>query len=469
LGHVFPVRPSRYLPLWLVNKFNFNQNIYLGAYFDGQLVALERDARMRHLYIVGQTGTGKSTLLLNLLMQDLANERGCALLDPHGDLAEAALGFLPTRRGDDLVYLNPADLDHPIGFNLLGNVPDDLRPLVADGVVAAFRHVWPEFWGPRLEHIFAHSVRTLMDVPNATLLHLPRLLQDEVYRASVLPFIKDPVNAAFWNYEYASYPARFREEAIAPVLNKIGRVLMTPAIRNIIAQPKSTIDLRFIMDNERVLIANLSKGTLGEGPSHLLGALLVTAFAQAALSRSSGARANSILMEPKQGTKSLSDRISESDNRDHLSLKRADFHLYVDEFQSFATSGFSLILSEARKYGLSLTLAHQYLDQLPDSLREAVFGNAGSMIALRVGADDAGVIARQLCLPNPQMLRDLQNFEAWANVLKNGQPTDPFLLVPHPPSKPFHCRGHKLIKNSAIRFGRDRAIVEKHIARFYDA
>ncbi|VAW17199.1 hypothetical protein MNBD_ALPHA12-1635, partial [hydrothermal vent metagenome] len=220
-GHIMPdtspyarAVQRRRSSLWPMNKFNFNENIYLGANFNDRPVALERDARLRHLYIVGQTGTGKSTLLLNLLMQDLANGRGCALLDPHGELAEAALGFLPTHRGDHLVYLNPADLTRPIGFNLLGDVPNDLRPLVADNIVAAFRHVWPQFWGPRLEHIFAHSVRTLMDVPNATLLHLPSLLQDETYRASVLPYVKDPVNAAFWNYEYSAYPARFREEAI---------------------------------------------------------------------------------------------------------------------------------------------------------------------------------------------------------------------------------------------------------------
>ena len=420
-----------------MDKFNFQQNIYLGTDYAGRPFALQNEARRRHLYIIGQTGTGKSTLLLNMIMQDMASGRGCALLDPHGDLAEAALGFLPTKRGDHLVYLNPADLSRPIGFNLLGQVPEDLRPLVADGVVSAFRHVWPEFWGPRLEHIFAHSVRTLMDVPNATLLHLPRLLQDEVYRQSVLPHIKDPVNAAFWNYEFNSYPARFREEAIAPVLNKIGRVLMTPAIRNIIAQPKSTIDLRFMMDEGRVLIANLSKGKLGEGPAHLLGALLVTALAQAALSRSD-------------------------------TTERPDFHLYADEFQSFATSGFSLILSEARKYGLTLTLAHQYIEQLPEGLREAVFGNAGSMIAFRVGGRDAAAVARQLDLPKPEMLRDLKNYAAWANVLKDGQPSEPFRLDPYPPAEPFHMRGDKLTRNSAIRFGRSRRTVERHISLFFN-
>ena len=378
-----------------MSELDVHNHLYVGAR-NGYALGLSPESRARHLYVVGQTGTGKSTLLLNMLAQDLATGRGCALLDPHGDLAEAAIGLLPTRRGDHLVYLDPADLDRPIGFNLLTRVPEDHRPLVADGVVSAFRAIWPDFWGPRLEHIFAHAVRTLMDVPSATLLYLPRLLQDDVFRASCVAHVTDPVVRAFWLHEYGAYPPRFREEAIAPVLNKIGRVLMTPAIRNIIAQPKSTIDLRFMMDEGRVLIANLSKGALGEGPAHLLGALLVTALAQAALSR-----------------------------RDIAEPNRRPFHVYVDEFQSFATTGFALILSEARKYGLTLTLAHQYLDQVPDALLDAVFGNVGSMIAFRTGAGDAERIARQFGLANPAALKELANFQAWATLLQRWPAVEP--------------------------------------------
>ena len=317
-------------------------------------------------------------------------------------------------------------------------MPEDHRPLVTEGVVSAFRAIWPEFWGPRLEHIFAHAVRTLMDVPGVTLLYLPRLLQDESFRASCLDHVKDPIVLAFWNHEYAAYPAKFREEAIAPVLNKFGRVLMTPAIRNIIAQPKSTIDLRFMMDDRRVLVANLSKGALGEGPAHLLGGLLVTALAQAALSR-----------------------------RDIPETERQSFHVYVDEFQNFATTGFSLILSEARKYGLTLTLAHQYLDQLPDTLRDAVFGNVGSMIAFRTGAQDAPQIARQLDVATPAQLRDLHNFAAWASILSDGVPTEAFRLDAYEPQPPLHGRTQHLMRHSAIRFGRSREAIEKHIVDFY--
>ncbi len=414
-----------------------NTLLYLGSRHD-RPVGLTAGARARHLYIIGQTGTGKSTLILNLLAQDLATGRGVALLDPHGDLAEAAIGLLPTRRGDHLVYLDPADVDRPIGFNLLAAVPEEQRPFVADRIVSAFHAIWPDFWGPRLEHILAHAVRTLMDVPEATLLSLPRLLQDEGFRSNALRHLRDPVVRAFWTQEFAAYPPRFREEAIAPVLNKVGRVLMTPAIRNIIAQPRSTIDLRLMMDQGRVLIANLSKGALGEGPAHLLGALLVTAIAQAALSR-----------------------------RDVPPDERRPFHLYVDEFQSFASTGFALILSEARKYGLMLTLAHQYLDQLPDSLREAVFGNAGSMIAFRVGAADVDRISRQLDIANPMAVKDLPNFNAWVSMLENGMPSEAFRLHAMAPPHPFHSRSDQLKHHSRLRFGRDRATIESHIAKFY--
>ena len=230
----------------------------------------------------------------------------------------------------------------------------------------------------------------------------------------------------------------FAKRPIAPVLNKIGRVLMTPAVRNIIAQPKSTIDLRFMMDDRRVLIANLSKGALGEGPAHLLGALLVTALAQAALSRRD---------------------LGESD--------RSPFHVFADEFQSFATTGFALILSEARKYGLTLTLAHQYLAQLPDQLRDAVFGNVGSMLCFRVGAQDAPILTRQLDLANPAALKELPNYTARASVLRGGVPSSAFQLSCFTPPFALHTRADRLKRHSRIRFGRDRAIVEGHITSFY--
>jgi len=416
-----------------MNDFDFEDNLYLGKRGD-EPVALSQDARLRHLYVIGQTGTGKSTLLLNLITQDLLNGHGVALLDPHGDLAEAVLQQMPGWRGDDLVYFNPSDLERPIGFNMLSQTPPDQRPLITDGVVSAFRHVWPDFWGPRLEHIFAHAVRSLMDAPGATLLMLPRLLQDDAYRQSVVEHVRDPVVRAFWLQEFNSYSSKFRSEAIAPILNKIGRVLMTPAIRNIIAQPKSAIDLKFMMDDSRVLICNLSKGKLGEGPSHLLGALMVTALAQAAFSRSG---------------------------------KRRPFHLYVDEFQNFTTGGFSLILSEARKYGLSLTLAHQYLGQLPDDLREAVFGNVGSMIAFRVGAEDAPVLAHQFDLSRYEGLKELANFSAWSSILDEGVPGETFRLDAYPPPSIGNHRSDRLVKNSRIRFGQKREKVEELIKQFY--
>lgn len=420
-----------------MSRYDVQHSLYIGSRVYGP-VALSPAARARHLYVIGQTGTGKSTLLLNSIAQDLATGRGLALLDPHGDLADAAVSVLPRHRSDDLVYFDPSALARPIGFNLLASLPEDHRPLVTDGVVAAFRAIWPDSWGPRLEHIFAHAVRTLMDVPGATLVFLPRLLQDERFRSNCLRHLSDPVVRAFWTHEYAAYPPRFREEAIAPVLNKIGRVLLTPAIRNIIAQPKSGFDLRFMMDDGRVLISNLSKGALGEGPAHLLGALLVTAIAQAALSR-----------------------------RDLAEEDRRPFHLYADEFQSFATSGFALILSEARKYGLTLTLAHQYLSQLPEHLRAAVFGNVGSMICFRTGAEDAPALARQLDLGNQRAIKELPNHKALVSMLDDGVPTEPFRIDCFPPLEPFHTRSAKLKSHSILRFGRNRQIVEAHIEKFY--
>lgn len=404
----------------------------------GSDVLLDLEERRRHLYIVGQTGTGKSTLLLNLIRQDLIAGQGLALLDPHGDLAEAVLAHIPRHRTNDLVYLNPADAERPIGFNPLSQVPDDLKPIVADGIVSAFRHVWPDSWGPRLDYVLANAVRALLDVPGATLLMLPRLLIDDIFRMQLVErHVRDPVVRAFWVNEYAAYSESFRVEAISPIQNKIGKVLMEPRLRNMMAQPKSTITLRRLMDEGAIIVCNLSKGRLGESIAHLLGALLTTAFSQAALSRA-----------------------------DVDIAKRPVFHLYADEFQSFATESFALILSEARKYGLTLTVAHQYLDQLPEKLRASVFGNVGSVMSLRTGAEDAAILAEQIGLGGGAALLDLPNGQAWTRLLRDGVPTSPIRLYLAEAPYAHRQSVHRLIETSRLRFGRPRAEVEARIAKF---
>ena len=418
------------------------QPLCLGAHaVSGDFVMLGYEERCRHLYVVGQTGTGKSTLLLNLLAQDIAAGEGFALLDPHGDLAEAVLMHVPKDRTNRFVYINPADAERPIGFNPLSSVPEDLKPIVADGVVSAFRHVWPESWGPRLDYILTNAVRALLDVPGGTLLMLPRLLVDEPFRVRLVNgHVRDPLVRSFWRNEYAGYGDRFRAEAISPIQNKIGKALIEPRLRNMLAQPTSTITLRRLMDERAIVVCNLSKGRLGEGVSHLLGALLTTSIAQAALSRA-----------------------------DVPIAARPVFHVYADEFQSFATESFALILSEARKYGITLTIAHQYLDQVPEHLRAAVFGNVGSVIACRTGAADAPILAEQIGLGGANALLDLPNFAAWARLLHSGVPTSPNRLdLRDSPIAPYPD-AHRRAEASARRFGRARAEVEERIRQFLDA
>lgn len=414
------------------------QQVCLGAHTLGGPVMLEADERRRHLYIIGQTGTGKSTLLLNLLRQDLAHGEGLGLLDPHGDLAQAVLAHVPRRRSNDLVYINPGDLERPIGFNPLARVPHDLKPIVADGVVSAFRHVWPDSWGPRLDYILTNAVRALLDVPGATLLMLPRLLIDERFRIGLIDrCVSDPVVRSFWLNEFAGYGDSFRAEAVAPIQNKIGKALMVPSLRNMLAQPKSTITIRRLMDEGAIVICNLAKGSLGESTAHLLGALLVTTFAQAALSRA-----------------------------DTPMTQRRTFHLYADEFQSFATESFALILSEARKYALTLTVGHQYLDQLPYPLRAAVFGNTGSILACRCGPTDAAILAEQIGLGTPNALLDLANFTAWARLLRHGLPSSPLRIDLYDAPTPRRSTVDRLIALSRHRFGRPRANIERRIDAF---
>ena len=407
----------------------------------GRHLQLPEQARLRHLYVIGQTGTGKSTLLHHLIAEDLAAGRGVALFDPHGDLAQAVVGSIPTNRAHHLVYLCPSDLERPIGFNPLADIEPDKRALAAEGIVSAFRHVWPDSWGPRLEHILGHALRALIANPGMTLLAVPRLLSDDRFRKRILKSVTDPIDRQFWDLEFDAYDDRFRTEAIAPILNKVGKVLATPALRNIIAQPKSSIDLRRMMDDGRILIVNLSKGMLGEGPSHLLGALLISALTTTALSRA-----------------------------DIPTDQRRPFFLYADEFQTYTTTSFAVILAEARKYGLALTLAHQYLAQLPDELQSAVLGNVGSLVALRVGAEDNHLVLQQLDLRDTEAPHyhpvGLPNFTAHARVLLADKPSYHYHMKLPPPPSPLHTRSAQLIDNSRIRFGGMREIIERNIAKF---
>ena len=403
----------------------------------GRPLALSQESWRRHLYAIGSTGTGKSTLLFNLAREDLENDRAFALIDPHGDLSQAIADAAPLRR-NDILYFDPSDLSHPTGFNILESVPKDMRALVAAQVTAAFKAIWADSWGPRLEYILTNAVRLLLDGRATTLLGLPRLLTDHSYRHTLLDRCTDPVVKAFWRNEFESWSERFRQEAVAPLQNKIGALLSPPAIRNIIGQAQSTLDIPHLMNSGKVLIVNLSKGKLGEAPSHLLGALLVSAFAQAAEARAG---------------------IAENDRR--------DFTLYVDEFQNFATESFATILSEARKWRLSLVLAHQILGQVPPSLRQAVLGNAGTIVSFRIGAEDAPLIAGELGLRNPAVLTETPNFQAWVKLIDGGVPTEPRIMQTLPPGL-TRGRLEAVRARTRARHTRPRAKVENTIRMFLE-
>ena len=409
----------------------------LGTLVSGESVPLTHDDRRRHLYLIGKSGTGKSTLLFNLMLADLALGRGFALLDPHGDLARDVADTAPPYRTNDVLYFDPSDLSHPIAFNPVERVPLDQRPLVSAHIVAAFKHLWGDSWGPRLEYILGNSLRLLLDAPGTTLLGLPRLLVDDAYRKRLLATCADPVIRAFWTREFAEYQERFVTEAISPIQNKIGALLSPPVLRNIIGQKRSTIDIPAIMNNGRILIVNISKGKLGEGPAHLLGAFLATAFAQAAESRA-----------------------------DMRETERRDFTLYADEFQNFATDSFTSILSEARKWRLSLALAHQFLGQLPPLLRQAVIGNAGTVVAFRVGAQDAPLIADELGHHNHATLCDTRNFAAWVKLMHRGSPTNALHVKMLPPPQAGSGRLPAIRSRTRARHARSRQLVEDQINRF---
>ena len=386
---------------------------------------IKKKDRAGHVYIIGKTGTGKSTLLKNMVVSDIKNNNGLAIIDPHGDLAEELLDFIPKERIDDVIYFNPADTEYPIAFNPLEKVAPDKRHLVVSGLISVFKKIWPEFWGPRLEHILRHSILTLLEYPNSSLLDLPRLLTDKDFRRIVLESVTHRQVRDFWFNEFEKYSAWLRSEAISPVLNKVGQFLTSEPLYNILGQRENTLDLRKVMDEGKILIVNLAKGKIGEDNSALLGAVLVTKIQLAALSRA-----------------------------DMPELKRKPFYLYVDEFHNFITLSFPDILSEARKYGLNLTLAHQYIEQLDDKIRAGIFGNVGTIISFRVGAEDAKLLAREFYPVFEEAdLINLPNYEICLKLMIDGVTSKPFSAETLGPQEKEKSYRKEIVKISRRKYG----------------
>src|SRR5437867_3961941 len=359
---------------------------------DRRIFGIKPADRRAHTYIIGKTGTGKSTLLENLAGQDIQGGRGLALLDPHGDLVERLIVAIPEKRKGDLIYFNVPNITHPLGFNPLESVPAERRPLAASGLLEVFKKIWIESWGPRLEHILRNALLALLDQPEATLAGVLRLLDDRTFRRNAMNHVANGHVRDFWLREYESYPARFRVEAIAPIQNKVGAFLTNPILRNIVTQPKSAFDLRRVMDEGKILLVNLAKGKIGEDVAALLGAMLVSKIGLTALSRTDTPEEN-----------------------------RRDFYVYLDEFQSFTTLSLANMLSELRKYRVGMILAHQYLSQLDLQIRDAILGNAGTMIAFRLGLADAEILESEF---RPEVsavdLIGLPNYHVYVKLMIDG-------------------------------------------------
>lgn len=395
-----------------------------------------RTDRSRHVYIIGQTGAGKSGTLELFALSDVFHGHGYAIIDPHGDFAVNNLRFIPGSRLKDVVYFNPADTANPLGFNPLEVFDPSQKTNISSEVIGVLKRMFGESWGPRLEYILRYTILALLDRPTTTMLDITRMLTDKKFRKETLEYCQDTVVLQFWNVEFASWNDKFQAEAIAPVLNKVGAFTANPIIRNIIGQPKSTFNIRQIMDEGKILIVNLSKGLIGEDNAAILGSFIVTKVQLAAMSR--------------QDIPNIEDR--------------RPFYLYVDEFQNFATDSFATILSEARKYGLNLTVANQYISQMSDTVRDAVFGNVGTMICFRVSADDAPILSKQF-EPNFESLDLLQmhNRNFVINMVIGGEKTPAFsartLNLPPPQTDNI---AH-IIEHTREHYSRSRAEVEKEI------
>ena len=429
-----------------VGKLNQDIAFIAKTNFRGKdrIFGIQTKDRRQHVYVIGKTGTGKTTLIKNMVLQDIRNGSGVGIIDPHGEFVEDVLEHIPAERTNDVVYFNPVDAEYPIGFNVL-EVPDmKYKHLVVSDLLGIFTKIWANVWSARMEYILQNCIMALLDTPGTTLLGVPRLLVDKDYRQKIVSNVKDPVVRSFWVHEYETWRDQFRNEAIVPIQNKVNQFLNTSFIRNIIGQPTSSLNVSQIMNEGKILLVNVSKGKVGEDNSALLGAMIITKVQLAAMERV---------------------RIAEEE--------RKDFYLYVDEFQNFATDSFASILSEARKYRLNLIIAHQYVGQLvtdvSTKVRDAVFGNVGTMITFRVGAGDAEYLEKEF---SPEFMQpdliNLPNFNVYLKLMVDGLTSRPFSATTLPALKfetDPEIKG-KIIKASRERYARPREEVEAKIAQW---
>jgi len=408
---------------------------------DEKKFGIKTDDRRRHMYLVGKTGAAKTTVMETMAIEDIRAGRGICFVDPHGDTAERILEFVPEERINDVIYFNPQDINFPVAFNPLEQVNSELRHLVASGMMGVFKKIWVDLWSARMEYIVNNTLLALLEYPGSTVLGIMRMLSDKDYRKKVVDSLSDPVVKGFWVNEFSKYSQKFETEATAAIQNKVGQLVTNPLIRNILGQAHSSIDMRKIMDEGKILIVNLSKGGIGEDNSNLLGAMIISKIQLAAMSR-----------------------------MDIPENERKDFYLYVDEFQNFATDSFATILSEARKYHLCLIMAHQYIRQLVSGdstkMRDAVFGNVGTMIAFRVGADDAEFLEKEF---QPDFLiNDLVNlpkYNFYIKLMIDGVASKPFSAKTIPPSKvPAESYKDVLIENSRRLYSTPKNLVEEKIS-----
>ncbi len=386
---------------------------------------IKLEDRLRHVYILGKSGTGKSTLLENMAVDDFKKGRGVAFIDPHGDACENLLNYIPKNRINDTVYFNPADKDHPISLNILEVSNPDQAELVASGIVAIFHKLYGHSWGPRLEYILRNTLLTLTQIPGSTLPDVIKMLTDETFRKKVYKqYVLSDQLLSFWHNEYDRLEEKTRTEQISSILNKVGQFVNSPLIHNLISHPKSSINLEDVMNSGKILIANLSQGKLGEDNAALLGAMLITKLELAAMAR--------VDMEKS---------------------KRKEFFLYVDEFQNFATSSFIKILSEARKYRLGLVMANQYISQIPEDIQKAIFGNAGTTISFVVGAEDARIMEKEFGETfSANSLVNLQKHQIALKMTIDGTVSTPFLATTLPPHKSLNQNAPKVIESSRQRY-----------------